>query len=109
MGGFVGSNEGGGEGIWREQRGGPGGGIFALLPNHVSDEECTALNSAWKGVKPDPVLPVQDGTELTLSCSADHEALNKGGNKATCQNGLVVPTKIPPSCIGKLSVLKVKL
>ena len=52
--------------------------------------ECKTLAPTWNKVTTKPSLPVKHGTEITLSCLADHT--NKGGDKATCQNGVIVPT-----------------
>ena len=67
----------------------------------ISVPECETLNSTWSKVVTNPTLPVQNGVEITLTCPADH--LNKGGNKATCLNGQLVPSTTPPQCsfIGK--------
>ena len=35
--------------------------------------------------------------EITLTCPADH--VKKGGNKATCQDGQLVPTTTPLQCL----------
>ena len=49
---------------------------------------CKTLDPTWKEVVTDPVLPVQHGTEITLSCPVDYT--NKGGDKAVCQDGQFV-------------------
>ena len=65
------------------------------------------LNTTWSNVLAEPALPVQHGTEITLSCPEDYT--NKGGDKATCQDGKVVPVPsnaLPLQCssIGELTV-----
>ena len=52
----------------------------------------------WNNIQTEPVLPVQHGTELTLSCAAV-DFTNMGGDKATCQDGLLVPVDDPPNCV----------
>ena len=47
----------------------------------------------------EPVLPVEDGVEVTLTCAGGRS--NKGGKKATCQSGDLVPTKGALYCFGK--------
>ena len=49
-----------------------------------------------------PALPVVHGTTLTLNCQVGYT--NLGGNKATCQNGQVVPTDQAPDCSGKTNI-----
>ena len=75
-----------------------------ILAFKISLPECTTLDSTWSNVVIEPALPVKHGVEITLTCSADH--VNKGGNKAICQNGRMVPTSSSPQCstFGKLSV-----
>ena len=50
----------------------------------------------------DPVLPVQHGTEITLSCPVDYT--NKGSDKAVCQDGQFVSAGKPPVCRGECEV-----
>ena len=47
----------------------------------------------------EPTLPVEDGVEITLTCSAGYN--NTGGDKAICLFGQLVlldPTTTPPQC-----------
>ena len=44
-----------------------------------------------------PTLPVKHEVEITLTCPADH--VKKGGDKATCQDGQLVPTTTPLQCL----------
>ena len=60
---------------------------------------CTNFNSSWNKVTSEPALPITHGVEITLSCPADYT--NKGGDKATCQDGTFVPFDQPPDCRGK--------
>ncbi|XP_063692463.1 uncharacterized protein LOC134824487 [Bolinopsis microptera] len=61
------------------------------------DADCTSVDSTWTNVRTDPTLPVTHGVEITLSCPKDYT--NKGGDKATCQDGTFVPTgQQPPNC-----------
>ena len=57
---------------------------------------CKTLDPTWKEVVTEPVLPVQHGTEITLSCPADYT--NKGSDKAVCQDGVFDPTGGTPIC-----------
>ena len=59
-------------------------------------EPCTALDPKWSEVKAEPALPVQHGTEMTLTCPADH--IQAGSRKATCNNGAVIPAEKSPHC-----------
>ena len=67
-----------------------------------SDQKCYTLGLTWKHVQTTQILPVNNAQEIDLTCLPDF--INKGGNKATCQNGIVVPKNKPPDCfkIGKL-------
>ena len=51
----------------------------------------------------EPALPVIQETTVTLNCLEGYT--NKGGNTATCQNGQVVPTNLPPDCRGGLAIM----
>ena len=53
-------------------------------------------------MKTEPPLPVYHGTNLSLLC--DEEYSNKGGDKATCQDGQVVPTTDPPDYRGESAI-----
>ena len=46
-----------------------------------------------------PLLPVNDGTNLTLSCSADYVNLENTTSTAECRNGTVVATSKLPKCV----------
>ena len=75
-----------------------------LIPNPtnqscISAGDCTTLDSTWQFVKTEPALPVPPGTELTLSCPGDYT--NRGGDKASCNDGRVVPTIMSPECHGE--------
>ena len=65
----------------------------------VAPPKCEDLDPTWKNVVTEPVLPVEDGVEVTLTCVGGW--FNKGGKKATCQSGDLVPTKGAPYCFGK--------
>ena len=69
----------------------------------ISVPECRTLETTWSHVVTRPALPIQLLLVITLSCAADQ--VNKGGSKATCQNGRIVPTTTPPQCsfIGKFT------
>jgi len=56
------------------------------------------LDTTWSNVLAEPALPVQHGTEITLSCPEDYT--NKGGDKADCQDGDLVPSGQYPDCRG---------
>ena len=77
---------------------------YNYFVNVISVADCPRLDPTWKHVQTEPPLPVTHGVEITLSCPADYT--NKGGDKATCQDGKVVPSKTPRQCssIGKLQV-----
>ena len=62
----------------------------------ISESKCETPDSTRSKVVTDPTLPVEHGVEITLTCPADH--VNKGGSKATCHNGQLVPTTTPPQC-----------
>ena len=63
---------------------------------------CSTVNPTWSNVVTEPVLPVQHGAQITLSC--DDGYTNKGGDKATCQNGQVTPTTKPPDFQGETAI-----
>ena len=67
--------------------------------NNQFSAKCTSVDLTWTNVQTDPTLPVTHGVEITLSCPADYT--NKGGDKATCQDGTFVLTGQPPDCRGK--------
>ena len=57
---------------------------------------CETLDLAWSKVETNPNLPVEHGVEITFNCAPDH--VKKGGSKATCHAGKLVPTTTPPQC-----------
>ena len=62
----------------------------------ISESKCETLNSTWSNVLTDPSLPVGHGVEITFTCPTDY--VNKGGSRATCEDGNLVPTTTPPQC-----------
>ena len=70
--------------------------IILTVAGSVAGSECKTLDSTWINVTTEPNLPVQYKDNVTLPCLADH--VNKGGNKATCLDGELVPTTTPPRC-----------
>ena len=52
----------------------------------------------------DHLLPVNDGTNLTLSCSADYVNLENTTSTAECRNGTVVATRKLPNCVGTFEI-----
>ena len=75
----------------------------------ISEAECETLNPTWSKVVADPTLPVQHGVKitLTLTCPAYH--VKKGGNKAICLHGQLVPITTPPQCSADIGMLYVFL
>ena len=47
----------------------------------------------------DPLLPVNDGRLLTLSCRADYVNLENKTSTAECRNGILVATSALPRCV----------
>ncbi|XP_063681874.1 uncharacterized protein LOC134816811 [Bolinopsis microptera] len=69
--------------------------------------QCDNLDPNWNKVTPEPALPAPHGIKITLSCPADYT--NKGGDKATCQDGTVVPTNQLPDCRAKCTIVNSNL
>ena len=62
--------------------------------------DCTTLSPIWRDVVAEPLLPAKHGEEITLTCPADLSL--EGGNKATCNDGiLVLSPENAPWCYGK--------
>ena len=58
------------------------------------------MSPVWRHVVVEPLLPAKHGEEITLTCPADLSL--EGGNKATCNDGILVlsPEKVP-WCLGR--------
>ena len=79
-----------------------------LTKKYHSGRYCSALNSSVDDYKliTDPLLPVNDGTNMTLSCSANHVNLENTISTAECKDGTVVATSSLPRCVrGELQTL----
>ena len=70
---------------------------------HLPGQHCSTLNSTLDDYNmiTKPLLPVNDGTNLTLSCSADYVNLENTTSTAECRNGTVVATSKLPKCVGQ--------
>ncbi|KAL5254732.1 hypothetical protein ACHWQZ_G014239 [Mnemiopsis leidyi] len=77
------------------------GGFLSLYLLSEKGQHCSTLNSTLDDYKmiTKPLLPVNDGTNLTLSCSADYVNLENTTSTAECRNGTVVATSKLPKCV----------
>ena len=63
--------------------------------------DCWTLSPAWRHVVTEPLLPVQHGDEITMTCSTG--LILEGENIATCNDGALVPeSDKAPWCLSKL-------
>ncbi|KAL5254731.1 hypothetical protein ACHWQZ_G014238 [Mnemiopsis leidyi] len=77
------------------------GGFLSLYLLSEKGQHCSTLNSTLDDYKmiTDPLLPVNDRTNLTLSCSADYVNLENTTSTAECRNETVVATSKLPKCV----------
>ena len=68
-----------------------------------SGRYCSSLNLSVDDYRliTDPLLPVNDGTHMTLSCNANHVNLENTISTAECKDGTVVATSSLPRCVGE--------
>ena len=59
---------------------------------------CVTVNSDWYNVKTVPVLPVEDGAKVEISCSSPRMVL-LGSKTATCQKNRLQPANESRKCL----------
>ena len=73
-----------------------------IKEQYHSGQYCSAFNSSVDNYRliTDPLLPVNDGTRITLSCRTNYVNLENTSSSAECRNGTVVATSTLPRCVG---------